>query len=275
MGLRPNELLIDDSTNNDVVFPKSHARGLIPRDLNRFPRGCYATVAAVDFPLIPTSEYSERIKYREETKSQLSHLRRISGPNGGHIPSLDQNGVGYCWNHSATMANMLNRAVAGLPYVKLSAFAVGCMIKNYKDEGGWGALALDFLTTKGQPSVDFWPEKSMDRKNDNPQTWENALLHKVTEGWIDLATAVYDRNLSDQQICTLLLSGIPVISDFNWWGHSVVLLDLVEVEPGSFGKRGLNSWTDSYGDLGEFVLRGSKAHVDGAVAPRAGVPSLV
>ena len=61
---------------------------------------------------------------------------------------------------------------------------------------------------------------------------------------------------------------LPVVVDLNWWGHSICAMDPVEVEPGSFGIRILNSWSDKWGDLGEAVLRGSKAHPDGSVAPR-------
>ncbi len=37
-----------------------------------------------------------------------------------------------------------------------------------------------------------------------------------------------------------------------------------------FGKRGLNSWSDDYGDLGEFVLTGQKSLLNGGCA--VGVP---
>jgi hypothetical protein len=43
---------------------------------------------------------------------------------------------------------------------------------------------------------------------------------------------------------------------------------VVEVEPGSFGIEILNSWTDSWGQKGAGILRGSKGVPDGAVATR-------
>lgn len=272
--------LIDDNTTNDAIFKKDpdtgrwFSRGLVERNPVLYPQGCYQSAKAFDLPLIPRSEYSDRIKERERTKSTLQNIRRTSGPNGGIMPSLDQDGVGYCWNHSVAMGVMMLRAIQGQPYVRLSAFMVGCLIKNYRDEGGWGALGLDFVTEHGIPSVDFWKEKSMSRSNDTPEMRANAKLHRTTEGWIDLESPVYNRNLTDDQVCTLLLLGIPVVADFNWWGHSVLLFDLVEVERGSFGKRGINSWTDSWGDQGEFTLQGSKAILNGGVAPRVTVPSV-
>jgi hypothetical protein len=199
-------------------------------------------------------------------KSNLSDIR-LTGNNGGIIPSLDQNGKGFCWAHSSTGAVMMLRAVMGLSYVPLSAFAVACVIKNFQDEGGWGAESLDFITTRGVPSDKLWPMQSMEKSNDNPATWVNAALHKVTAGWVDLQAAQYDRELTFDQVGTLLLSRVPVVGDFNWWSHSVCLLDLVETSPGEFGVRILNSWSDSWSDRGMGILKGSQAVPDGAVAP--------
>ena len=181
-----------------------------------------------------------------------------------------------CWAHSCTAAAILLRAVAGMPYVRLSAYAVACIIKNYRDQGGWGAQGLDFIRERGVPSVEHWPEKSVDRSNDNPATWENAALHKVSEGFIDLDEPQYDRRLTFQQVGTCLLSNIPVVGDFNWWGHSVCVMDLVDVDTSKpatdmrrYGVRIWNSWRDSWGTNGTGVLTGSKAIPDGATAPRS------
>jgi hypothetical protein len=70
------------------------------------------------------------------------------------------------------------------------------------------------------------------------------------------------------------MAGIPCVGDFNWWGHSVCLLDVVEVEPGDFGIRILNSWSDQWGERGTSVLRGSKCRPDNAIATRTTKPSL-
>ncbi len=124
-----------------------------------------------------------------------------------------------------------------MPYVRLSAHAGACIIKNFRDQGGWGAQGLDRLRSHGQPSVEFWPEKSMNRQYDKPETWENAALHKVVEGFIDLDEPQYDRRLSFQQVLTCLLRNIPVIGDYSWWGHSVCLLDAVDVAPNQIKPR--------------------------------------
>lgn len=236
--------------------------GCVPRDYSIIPPGYYGTKTALDIQPFSDAEISARIKRMEKDKSRLSDILLSQ-----NIPSLDQNGKGYCWSHSTTGAIIALRAAQGLPYVPLSAYAVACVIKNFRDEGGWGALSMDFAKEKGIPSESFWPAQSMSRSNDNPKTWENAALHKVTDGWIDLASAVYDRNMTFKQVLTLLCCRVPVVADYNWWGHSIYLVDPVEVSPGNFGVRFRNSWGDSYGEKGFSILKDSKAVPNGAVAP--------
>jgi hypothetical protein len=294
---RPNELIIGDHNWHEhvdaVIDGEKKSRGLVPRDYNASPF-CFSPYSkpfkAINMPLIPRNEWVERITEMAANKSRLSDIRRSSGPNGGHIPSLDQDSWGFCWIHSGTMAAMLDRAVRNLPYVRLSAFGPGCLIKNYRNEGGWGAQGLDFIIQHGIPSVEFWPEKSSSRSNDTAEMRANALLHRVAEYWMDLEPAVYNRNMSEDQSMTCLLNRQPIIMDENWWGHSICGMDPVvasqtksllatdfdsldlnvekdlAVYAAAFGKRFINSWTDSYGDLGEGVLTGTKAILNGGAA---------
>jgi hypothetical protein len=177
--------------------------------------------------------------------------------------------------HSGCSAALLIRARDNQPYVDLSAYMGACIIKNYRDEGGWGAQGLDWLVQNGLPSSEFWPQRSVSRSNDTPAMRENAKLHRVAEAWNDLSLPQYSRNLTFDQVMTCLLCRIPVIVDFNWWSHSVCAADPVEVEPGSFGIRIWNSWGDSWSDAGMGILRGSKAIPDGASAPRVAMAATV
>lgn len=249
-----------------VVSGQQKRRGLIPRDYQAYPPGYSPRARAFDMPLIPRSEWSERIKEMEATKSRLSDIR-------GNIPSRDQNGRGYCWAHSSVSALMLLRARDGQPLADLSAYAVACIIKDYADEGGWGALSMDWIIQNGCPTSQFWPQQSVSRSNDNATMRANAALHKVSETWMESA-APYDRNLTFDQVATCLLCRIPVVVDFNWWSHSVCAADLVETAPGSFGIRIWNSWGDDWSDRGMGVLEGSRAVPDGACAPRVTAASF-
>lgn len=304
--LRPGELLIGDHNwkqyvKNPTVDGERKARGLVPRNYATHPRGCYAGIEAVDFPLIPQSEWSARIADKVAQKSQLSDIR-MTGNGGAMIPSRDQNGKGYCWAHSGTSAHLLVRAVNNLPYADLSAYGIACQIKNFRDEGGWGAQGVDWQIANGVPTSKTWPQQSMSRNNVNDAMKADAAAHKILAGWIDLAAAQYDRKLTFDQVITLLLSNVPVVVDYNWWSHSVCAADAVDgakqrnvtrsrsgklmqlrqfekawglndpVTAG-FGTRDWNSWGDSWSAQGMGVIAGSKAVPDGAVAPRVVSPA--
>jgi hypothetical protein len=268
-SLRPTDFVIEDNTNNDLLFDptvngNTMGRGYIPRDYKVHPVEMFDPPSEV--PLIPKSEWSARIKEKVETKSQLSDIR-LRHLNGQPIPALDQNGQGFCW-YSTTGVVMMTRMKNHQPYVRLSAHATACMIKGFKDEGGWCGLSAERQKSHGTPSVELWPEKSMSRSNDKPEVWDNAALHKVTEDWIDITREVYERNLKFEILASLLLSNESCAVDFDWWGHSVCALDLVEVESGAFGIRILNSWTDGWGDKGMGVLKGGKEIPVGGVCLR-------
>ena len=278
------DFVIDDTNFNDPARPDG-MKGCIPRDFSVQPR----KMQAVNFPLIPESEYSPRIKEMEATKSRLSDIR-MAGDNGSMIRSYDQNGQGFCWAYSTTAAVTLLRAKANAPHVRLSAHAVACKIKGFQDEGGWGAQSMEFVGVHGVPSEAAWPAKSMDPRLDNPATWADAARHKISEGWADLDSQVWDRQMAFDQVATLLLSRVPVVGDFHFWSHSVCLMDLVDLSgsqlrddsgklaglpamlaafevTGGFGPRLWNSWSDAWGSNGTAVLSGSKAIPDAAVAP--------
>ena len=278
------DFIIDDTNFNDPARPDG-MKGCVPRDFAVQPR----KMQAVNFPLIPRGEWKERCRDMVATGSRLSDIRD-TGDNGKPIRSYDQNGQGYCWAYSTTAAVTLLRAKANLPYVRLSAHAIGCKIKGFRDEGGWGALSMEFVGVNGVPSEAAWPAKSMDRGLDNAATWADAAKHKVSEGWADLDSQVWDRQMTFDQVGTLLLSRIPVVADFHFWSHSVCLMDLVDLtetalrdasgklaglpamlaafaETDGFGPKLWNSWTNAWGDNGTAVLAGSKAIPDAAVAP--------
>lgn len=300
MSLRPGELIIGDDNYTKFIGKVVHDGeekkfGLIPRDYTKNPVGSYANSFLMrdvrDVPMVAMEEWPERIKERERTGSQMSQIRLKANGSGGPIPSLDQDGFGYCWAHSTTSALIMLRMMMGLPYVRLSAFAIASIIKNFADEGGWGAQSMDFVTSGftrggrkylGVPSVEYWKEKGTDRSlATNDDVWKNALLHIVTEGFIDVEAAQYDRELSAQQVGSLVLQDIPVVCDYNWWSHSVCGIDLVDAYPDRsardilrYGLRILNSWRDTWGELGTGVLKDNKAFPNGAVAPRAMKVSL-
>lgn len=280
MLLSSNEIIIDDKNyldfvSNVIVDGQEVTYGLVPRDYNENPIGCYKDVVPwdMDIPVIPRDQWPTLIRQREATKSRLSDII-LQGNNGQPIPSLDQGSYGYCWAHSAVGCCEVIRAVANEPYVPLSAFAVACKIKNFRNQGGWGAQACDFIATNGVPTELVWPRKATNRSLDNSKTWEDAAKRKLTEGFME-AGAPYDRDLTLDQVVSLLLRHIPVVVEYNWWGHSVYACDPVDLDSSlplshinRWGLRIRNSWTDKWGEKGFGILRGKKAIPDGSVAPR-------
>lgn len=290
----PDLIIIGDHT--PANHPDVHAgmKGLIPRDLVMHPVG-YSTVIPPS-TLVPYSfdDMVKMIADQEAAKSRNSDILR-RGDAGKTIPSLDQNGQGFCWNYGPTGALQGVRARMNLEYKKLSGHANACLDKNYQDQGGWGARGVELLIVGGCPDTDHWKEKSMSRSNDTPEMRANAKLHMPDIVVADLASPVYNRDLAFMQNCHILLVGGFTIDDYDWQGHCTFGCDVVNgaaqrttsrdvsgkllsfndfelmwgmqdsVTKG-LGRRCRNSWTDSYGDIGFYVLTGSKSVPSNSVA---------
>jgi hypothetical protein len=258
MPLLPNEVLITSANFRDhfnpVVDGVRQRHGLIPRDRS-IPTGM-RTYRELALPIIPKGEWQARLDALVASKSLLSDVRN-RGMFGQPIPSRDQNGRGYCWAHSGVSAHLVRRAVDGDPYADLSAYAVACIIKDYRDEGGNGIDGIQFQQERGCPTSQFWPQQSASRSNDNPQTWANAAKHKYVS-WVQL-----DSSQMEEQMVSCLLLGWPLVVDYNWWSHSVCAVDVVEI-----GKTGRiwNSWGDKWSANGMGSLEWRKFIADDAWA---------
>jgi hypothetical protein len=140
--------------------------GCVPRDYGTHPVGCYAAAPGFPLKLIPRNEWKSRLA-DQDPAGRLTAIRK-RGMAGQPIPSRDQDGYGYCWAHSSTSASLIMRALMGLPYADLSAFAVACIIKNYRNQGGWGAESLQWIAENGIPTSATWPQQGHSRSLDTP-----------------------------------------------------------------------------------------------------------
>ncbi len=258
-------ICIDDSNyqqhvQTPYVDPNGEIKmtGLMPRNYGAFPLGCYGSIPpGFAYPLMTDEEIQAAIIRKNADKSWLADLREV-GMYGARMPSRDQNGRGYCWMHSGVSANMLCRARDNQPYADLSAYAGACIIKGYRDQGGWGAEGVEWMQANGMPTSKTWPQKGTSRSYDTPAMRTEAALYKPTGVWADL------KPRDDRALATCLCKNFPVVVDFNWWSHSVCACKLISWKPLKILI--WNSWGDSWSESGMGELAGSKAVPDGQVA---------
>lgn len=244
--------------------PEPVRGGAVERDYSVQPLEMFASPSEMD--LIPESEDDARYEEREATKSGLLHLFLRGGKPA--FKNLDQNGQGFCWAYSTAQAIMMQRLAMGLPLVRLSAHAVACKIKNFRDQGGWGGLSAKFAVETGYPSCDVWPEQSMQRKYDTDATWADAAKHKITDEWVDLSKSVYDQKLTKRQWVTAAFSNQPGPADYSRFSHSMCRFDRVRIEKGHWGDVILQSWKN-WGYYGLGILSDELGQPDGALAIRS------
>lgn len=208
--------------------PEGLSKGREARDYSANPLG-EGVAKAFDLPLIPRSEWKDRIEEMERTKTRLSDIVKQAG-----IEPKNQNGTNYCWCNAVITAIEALRARMNLPYVKLSPASVAAPVKGYSNSGGWGGEALEYIVKHGVASVDFWPANAISRQYFDSSR-DNAKLHIVTE-WLDLKPRSFDQKM------TLLLNRIPVPSGYNWMRHEMCGFDPTIDANGNFGCIDRNSW---------------------------------
>ena len=221
----------------------------------------YESAKAFPFPVIPRSEWDDRIAEMEKEKTRISDMLLDAG-----IPSLNQQQTNYCWCNAVVGCVQAIRAQQGEPYVPLSPASVAAPIKNYSNEGGWGAEALEYIAKNGVAAQELWPANAISRQYFDASR-ENAKLHIVTE-FYELDSGNFD------QVMTNLFNRIPTAIGLSWWSHEVMACDPVALGNGKYGLRFRNSWGDSYGNLGFNILTEAKATPDDACAPGVVIASV-
>jgi len=245
--------IVDDNT----AVPRGMSKGYESRDWDEFPLGSFA--APFPLPLIPRSEWRDRIEMLDKTKGWPKDHKELSG-----FPSLNQNGTNYCWTNAPVQAVHYVRAMQGQPHVSLSPASVGAPVKNYRNVGGWGSQSLDYIIEQGVAPVSLWPANGINRKYNTEEVRVERQKYKVTEWW-----ELKDKDFN--QLITCLLLGYPVAIGLNWWSHEVLACKVAVQGKDDFLTDIDNSW-GGWGDNGHGFLTQRKATPDDAVTPRVVLP---
>jgi hypothetical protein len=249
--------VLDDSTPVPTT-PAGYERGLVMARSS--PDGYAYAGLANPFPrdlIIPRADWQGIIEEKTNRKTHLSDLAKQAG-----LPIRSQRSTNYCWAFATVRALELLRVVQNQPQVELSGASVAAPIKRFRNDGGWGKDALEWIIEHGVCPADRWPTTAINRSLDNPANREAAKLYRVTEWW-ELRPRTIDEHVS------CLLRNIPVSVGLNFWGHQVCDTDALWVN-GQIGVGFDNSWSEDWGEGGRGVRQGKKILADDAVAPRTG-----
>ena len=260
MTLYANEIIIDASTISQ------HLGNDTDRLCGTLPRTCavlsmaYAPEIPSDFKILPRDQWATRIQQMDAEKSRMSDFVLHQ-----KIPCKSQEQTLYCHGNSPAAAIEFLRAMEGQPYVPLSAASIAGPTVGYQNQGGYIADDLKQVTVTGAAS-EFYVSANQIGAQGFKRGWKDDAAHYKAKEWWDLG---HRSRYSFDLMMTLLFARIPVCVAYNWWGHAVTMTDPVRMPNGGFGARGRNSWSDSYGAHGFFVVEESYATPDEAYALRS------
>lgn len=254
-------VVINDSNFVHYINPlhDGHVRicAVKPRDWSRVSYGSMPEFGPPELPDIPMEEWPERIAEMDAKKLWADDVWLSLG-----IPALDQDGLSYCHAYSCADAMIIVRESMGLPYVPLSPESIGGPITGFRNEGAWIIDDLKQAKNVGASTTEFVGAYEYRRNQRKPGTDENCALHRIEEVW-----ELEQRSIRQQ--FSALLSGFPTCDGYNWWGHAVTGVRIGDKKNGMaatninrYRKLILNSWSQTWGELGRGWLEGSKMFAD-------------
>jgi hypothetical protein len=171
---------------SDVVVGEAFERGYEQRDRVVDPEGGFAK--PMTFPKLSRQEIKERFIEQERTKTRVYDVMQQAG-----VKPLNQGQTNFCWANGPTDCVQVARVLMGAPHVALSAASIACVVKNYRNEGGWGIQATKCLAEMGAVPQSLWPNAKIDRNLDTPESRaERAKYRVASEGWLDLPKDDWD-----------------------------------------------------------------------------------
>ena len=234
----------------DGLFP---SKGWLPRNYVTQPYGGFG-FAVPDDDLIHRNEWASRLKDRTDAGASVSAIAKSAG-----IKVYHQGSTNYCWANAPVKGLEMLHVLAGQEHVALSPASVAAIIKNYRNEGGWGTQAAQFIAETGATTQKLWPANSLDRKYNTHAANAERSKHRLQE-WKDIPARSF------AHMATHLLRGRVVPIGLNWWGHEVLAVELADLGGGKFGALIWNSHGESWGENGLGVLDEKHATPDDALA---------
>lgn len=206
------------------------------------------------FSLIPRNEWVDRLEAMETEKATLTDLHKYY-----KIPIKSQASTPHCWSFGTASSFELARARAGLPYIEFSPDSVAGPINNYRQKGGWGDSAVDYITKHGILPVSQWPYQWT--RSDKYEDKALRAEHKCFESY-DLIDNRMNREERWSVYVTALLLGFAGNPAFNHWGHLVCGTQPLAKNGRITDGLILNSWGENYGSGGFGIMYGAKAVPD-------------
>lgn len=244
-------VLWDDSTNPAYVVPPGKSTGLVARDFEKYPQGCFASAPPFpDSELIPEDEVKDRWAEKMKNQSSLLHYRDAYFEQ---MNSLDQDGYPLCWAFSTTKAAMYARAMMGLPPLRLSGWWTGGQASGWRSRGGWGSESVNAGADVGFCTLDECPGYSS--RYDTAENKAKAAKRKITGFWDGSESSA----LARRQAVSAFLTDRACVIDLNAMSHSMCAIWFT-LDP--FTIIYDNSWGGS-GDRGLYKGSGAYASPNG------------
>ncbi len=226
-----------------------------------------ATGFNIDSRLIMRSKSKPGPRYRREDWPELMAIQEKNRTSPYHIhmdykvPVLSQKSTNYCWMFG-TVAGVMNRyaAMDGVAPL-LSPAGPACQGKGYRNEGGWGEEAAEYIQQFGIPTQEHWPNCSFNEKLATRMSVRNSAAKHNLIRYEILGRYDFDGVMS-ALLCPYNSS--PVTLGLSWWGHLVLGLQAIRYQ-GEWGIVFVNSWDYDWGEGGYGVLLGERADPTEAV----------
>lgn len=247
-------LVIDDDTNVNRLItgdlnPENCGRGLRGMFENGLEANACGRFGDIGVPLIPEIDWDDIIAQKEKDEATIPDLCDDFG-----MGVKNQYRTNYCWIFAPARCMEIIRLQELGEIVRYSPASVGCLIKNFRNIGGWGSQGLNFMKVKGMNLSEDWPDTAIDRRYNTSENAEKKLLHIALEYY-------YLETWEERVSC--ILAGIPTADGYPWWGHEVTG---VHVTQRSHDLVIDNSWGKGWGTQGRGILRGRKKYAGDSIA---------